>query len=118
MTAIAIATIRYSNEVTNWMTKALSIVLTVLSILIVAALLVSTLLHAFVFRNLFPNDIAIAISDRPPKARTRWFRHFRHGSAENSEIERYLKFVNCEGHDLESSDGPSITNEKAKSESV
>lgn len=118
MTAIAIATIRYSNEVTNWMTKALSIVLTVLSILIVAALLVSTLLHAFVFRNLFPNDIAIAISDRPPKAPTRWFRHFRHGSAENSEIERYLKFVNCEGHDLESSDGPSITKEKAKSESV
>ncbi|KAG6482388.1 S-type anion channel SLAH2-like [Zingiber officinale] len=62
MTGASIATIRYSVEVTNIFTRILSIALTAISIITVASLLTSTMVHAFVLRDLFPNDIAIAIS--------------------------------------------------------
>ncbi|KAH9625773.1 hypothetical protein KSS87_010738 [Heliosperma pusillum] len=102
MTGAAIATIRYSNEVPSWVSQILAMVLTAVATLVVTALLVTTLLHAFVFRNLFPNDIAIAISDRPPKPRKRWF-PLRSGSSDKKEIENYLKFVTTEPKDLEGS---------------
>ncbi|KAL2922130.1 S-type anion channel SLAH3 [Bienertia sinuspersici] len=117
MTGAAIATIRYSNEVPNWVTRSLALFLTAVSTLVVTSLLVTTLLHAFVFRKLFPNDIAISISNRPPKsARKRWFQHLRHGSSDTKDIDQYLKFVNTEGQgsDLEASVQPP----KNKSESV
>ncbi|CAO2821240.1 unnamed protein product [Amaranthus hypochondriacus] len=116
MTAAAIATIRYSNEVTNWVTKSLALTLATISTLIVTALLVSTLLHAFVFHDLFPNDIAIAISERPAKPRKRWFPHLRNGSSDTKDIEQYLKFVTTDATDLESSVDPS--SRKTTSESV
>ncbi|KAL8170425.1 hypothetical protein V2J09_022229 [Rumex salicifolius] len=71
MTGAAIATIRYSNEVRCWFTQALSVTLCTVSVLIVTALLVSTVIHAFVLRDLYPNDTAIAITETPP--RKRWF---------------------------------------------
>ncbi|KAL9240500.1 hypothetical protein vseg_014710 [Gypsophila vaccaria] len=105
MTGAAIATIRYSNEVPNWVSRTLALVLSAVSTLTVTALLVTTLLHAFVLRNLFPNDIAIAISDRPPKPRKRWF-PLRNGSLDGKDIENYLKFVSNDGQDLEASVEP------------
>ncbi|CAI9774158.1 unnamed protein product [Fraxinus pennsylvanica] len=68
MTGAAIATIRYSDMVTNGVTKTLAVFLSAVATLTVAALLVTTILHAFVLRDLFPNDIAIAISERRPKS--------------------------------------------------
>ncbi|KAE9618308.1 putative voltage-dependent anion channel [Lupinus albus] len=100
MTGAAIATINYSNQVTNVMTKALSTMLSLTSSLIVTALLCSTILHAFVLRDLFPNDLAIAISNRKRKPNKKGFQ-LRHGHAK--EIENYLKFVNSDKHDLEAS---------------
>ncbi|CAL1390954.1 unnamed protein product [Linum trigynum] len=108
MTGAAIATIRYSNEVTNVVTQALAVALCAISTLIVTGLLVSTILHAFVLHDLFPNDIAIAISDRRPKHSSRggghhhlkWF-HRRTGSSEARDIEHYLKFVNSDCKDVE-----------------
>ncbi|KAM7267725.1 hypothetical protein ACFE04_009891 [Oxalis oulophora] len=102
MTGAAIATIRYSLEVTNIVTKTLAVGLSLTATLIVTALLVSTILHAFVFRNLFPNDIAIAISDkRPHKPHHRkWFNNHKNGSEDNS-IENYLKFSDSNVKDLE-----------------
>ncbi|CAN1751372.1 S-type anion channel SLAH3 [Linum perenne] len=105
MTGAAIATIRYSNEVTNVVTQVLAVTLCSVSTLIVTALLVSTILHAFVMRDLFPNDIAIAISDRKPKHNSnhrnlKWF-HRRNGSSETRDIEHYLKFVNSDCKDVE-----------------
>ncbi|KAK9724705.1 hypothetical protein RND81_05G093400 [Saponaria officinalis] len=102
MTGAAIATIRYSNEVPSWVSKTLALVLSAVATLTVTALLVTTLLHAFVLRNLFPNDIAIAISDRPPKPRKKWF-PLRNGSSDARDIENYLKFVTDDGRDLEAS---------------
>jgi len=68
MTGVAIATIRYSAEVNNWLTEMLSVVLSGISTLTVSVLLISTILHAFVLHDLFPNDIAIAIKGKRPKS--------------------------------------------------
>ncbi|KAK2366466.1 SLAC1 proteinue [Trifolium repens] len=100
MTGAAIATIRYSNQVPNIVTKSLCVALALISTFTVMALLLSTILHAFVFRDLFPNDIAIAISDR--KRKTHWL-GFRYGSQDSKEIENYLKFVNTDDINLEDS---------------
>ncbi|KAL5989179.1 hypothetical protein ACLOJK_010069 [Asimina triloba] len=71
MTGASIATVRYANAVENPFTQSLSVVLSTLSTLTVTALLVSTVVHAFVLRNLFPNDIAIAITGRRHKGSKR-----------------------------------------------
>lgn len=106
MTGAAIATITYTNEVSNIVTKSLSTTLTVIATLTVFGLLITTILHAFVMRDLFPNDIAIAISDRKPKTVRKWF-HRRTGSTEK-DIEHYLKFVTS---DVEGSVEPTSTEE-------
>ncbi|TYK05986.1 S-type anion channel SLAH2 [Cucumis melo var. makuwa] len=103
MTGAAIATIRYSTEVTNTFTQILSVLLSVTAIIIVASLLVTTIIHAFVLRDLFPNDIAIAISDRKPKPHMNWFQQLRHGSSESQDIENFLKFSSSDSKDLEAS---------------
>lgn len=108
MTGAAIATIRYSNEVRNVVTQALAVMLSAASTLTVTALLVTTIVHAFVLQDLFPNDIAIAISDRKPRHHyhRRWF-HLGHGSSENKEIENYMKYASSDCKDMEASLGPS-----------
>lgn len=71
MTGAAIATVRYCIEVSTVFTKSLSVVLSLISTLIVAGLLVSTMIHAWVLHDLFPNDISIAITHHLPKSRTK-----------------------------------------------
>ncbi|KAL9265086.1 S-type anion channel SLAH3-like protein [Drosera capensis] len=75
MTGAAIATIRYANEVNNVVTRMLAVVLSGISSLAVTCILLTTVFHAFVLRDLFPNDVAIAISNSPPQPQ-RWF-HLR-----------------------------------------
>ncbi|KAF4352348.1 hypothetical protein CsatB_002727 [Cannabis sativa] len=104
MTGAAIATIKYSNEVTNVVTQSLAVILSLASTLTVSALLVSTILHAFVFRDLFPNDLAIAISDRKPKHK-KWFPLIKNLSSDYSkDIDNFLKFTDSEAKDLEASE--------------
>ncbi|KAL2324585.1 hypothetical protein Fmac_023643 [Flemingia macrophylla] len=67
MTAAAIATISYSNQVTNVVTQTLSVILSLISTFTVTSVLVSTIVHAFVLRDLFPNDLAIATSEAKQK---------------------------------------------------
>ncbi|KAL3524349.1 hypothetical protein ACH5RR_017183 [Cinchona calisaya] len=105
MTGAAIATIRYSNAVTNVVTKSLTTILCVIATLTVTALLITTLVHAFVLRDLFPNDIAIAISERRPKTTRRRF-HLRSGSSDTKDIEHYLKFANSDEKDNDASIAP------------
>ncbi|GAB4858375.1 S-type anion channel slah3 [Ancistrocladus abbreviatus] len=66
-TSASLSSIKYVDEVTNLMTRSLVVILCVASVLIVTALLVTTAVHAFLLHDLFPNDIAIAISERPLK---------------------------------------------------
>jgi hypothetical protein len=64
MTSAAIASIRYASEVKNAFTQCMCIGLTVAATLTVTALFLTTVLHAVVHRDLFPNDISIAITDQ------------------------------------------------------
>ncbi|XP_016506682.2 S-type anion channel SLAH2-like [Nicotiana tabacum] len=103
MTGAAIATVRYSTAVTNTATKCLAVILCSLATLTVTALLVTTIIYAFVLRDLFPNDISIAISERRHKTTGLW--HIRRfGSSDANDIEQYLKFVDSsDGKDIEAS---------------
>ncbi|KAL6177171.1 hypothetical protein ACLB2K_048697 [Fragaria x ananassa] len=64
MTTFSVATIRYAEEVPSILTKGLAVTLSFMSSTTVSVLFVSTLLHAFVWHTLFPNDLAIAITKR------------------------------------------------------
>ncbi|XP_020548433.1 guard cell S-type anion channel SLAC1 [Sesamum indicum] len=64
MTTASIATIKYAEQVPSVVSKGLALTLSFMSSTIVSILLVSTLLHAFVWKTLFPNDLAIAITKR------------------------------------------------------
>ncbi|XP_043813347.1 S-type anion channel SLAH2 [Manihot esculenta] len=120
MTGAAIATIRYSNEVTNIVTQTLAVILSIASTFTVTALLVTTILHAFVLRDLFPNDIAIAITERPKHHHhhhrhhhyMNWF-HRRLGSLEHKDIENYLKYATSDHKDdIEASVDPNSDGSK------
>ncbi|XP_022973034.1 S-type anion channel SLAH2-like isoform X1 [Cucurbita maxima] len=107
MTGAAIATIRYSTEVTNIVTQVLAVLLSVIATVIVGSLFVTTIIHAFVYHDLFPNDIAIAISDRKPKPpHKNWFQNLRNGNSESQNIENFLKFSDPDSKDLEACVGP------------
>lgn len=87
MTGASIATIKYSSSVKNPLTQILAVTLSAISTVTVTALLISTLVHAFVLGNLFPNDIAIAISNRKPKASKKHL----HRRSSSSDIENSTK---------------------------
>ena len=67
MTGAAIATIKYSTESGGTMAQAMAIALSAISSITVTALFVSTIVHAFVLGDLFPNDVSIAIADKQPR---------------------------------------------------
>ncbi|KAK9668246.1 hypothetical protein RND81_13G044500 [Saponaria officinalis] len=64
MTTASIATIKYAEQVPSITSKALALSLSFMSSTMVVILFVSTLLHGFVWKTLFPNDLAIAITKR------------------------------------------------------
>lgn len=64
MTTASVATIKYAEEVPCALSKGLALSLSFMSSTMVSVLFVSTLLHAFVWHTLFPNDLAIAITKR------------------------------------------------------
>ncbi|KAL5221477.1 hypothetical protein ABZP36_026190 [Zizania latifolia] len=84
MTGASIATITYATEVTNVLTRTLSIGLSGISTVTVAGLLLTTMFHAFVLRDLFPNDVSIAITRKKPKFR-KILAHLRSSSSDMKE---------------------------------
>ena len=64
MTTASLASIKYAEEVPCFFSKGLALSLSLMSSTMVSLLFVSTLLHAFVWRSLFPNDLAIAITKK------------------------------------------------------
>ncbi|KAI3410237.1 uncharacterized protein J3R85_018938 [Psidium guajava] len=64
MTTVSVATIKYAENVPCTISKVLALTLSFMSSTMVALLFVSTLLHAFVWHTLFPNDLAIAITKK------------------------------------------------------
>ncbi|KAL8525060.1 hypothetical protein ACS0TY_014606 [Phlomoides rotata] len=69
MTTASIATIKYAEEVPCVISKGLALSLSFMSSTMVSILFVSTLLHAFVWQTLFPNDLAIAITKKSRHAK-------------------------------------------------
>ncbi|KAJ7952418.1 S-type anion channel [Quillaja saponaria] len=64
MTTASVATIKYAEHVPSIISRGLAVILSFMSTTMVLVLFVSTLLHAFVWHTLFPNDLAIAITKR------------------------------------------------------
>ncbi|CAD5174124.1 S-type anion channel SLAH2-like [Musa acuminata AAA Group] len=94
MTGASIATIKYSMKVTNVLTQSLSVGLSAISTFTVTALLVTTIIHAFVLRDLFPNDISIAITQKKPKF-NKILAHLRSLSSEIKDAEASLSKGAC-----------------------
>ncbi|CAN7101358.1 unnamed protein product [Brassica rapa subsp. narinosa] len=117
MTGAAIATIRYATVVRSTMTQVMCVILCAIATLVVSALLVTTIIHVFVLGDLFPNDYAIAISNRPRRKQTshhRWLDQLRNVSSEN--IENFLKFTDSDSsqsNDLEAGNGKIQENDSA-----
>ncbi|WVZ99739.1 hypothetical protein U9M48_044998, partial [Paspalum notatum var. saurae] len=65
MTSAAIATTQYATAVTNVVTRALAVGLSGIATVTVVGVLAATMYHAFVRKDLFPNDVSIAITQRP-----------------------------------------------------
>ncbi|KAJ9549855.1 hypothetical protein OSB04_022398 [Centaurea solstitialis] len=63
MTTISIAAIKYAEHMPSIESKGIALTLSFLSSAMVFVLFVSTLLHAFFWQTLFPNDLAIAITN-------------------------------------------------------
>ncbi|XP_073302422.1 guard cell S-type anion channel SLAC1 [Primulina huaijiensis] len=64
MTTASIATIKYAEQVPSVISQGLALTLSFLSSTMVFILFFSTILHALVWKTLFPNDLAIAITKR------------------------------------------------------
>jgi hypothetical protein len=112
MTGASIATITYATEVTNLLTRTLSIGLSGIATVTVAGLLVTTMFHAFVLRDLFPNDVSIAITRRKPKF-SKILAHFRSSSSDMKEF--VLSVSKSSNFDSDSTDtDPSMTKGKAE----
>ncbi|THU72728.1 hypothetical protein C4D60_Mb04t15230 [Musa balbisiana] len=94
MTGASVATIKYSMKVTNVLTQSLSVGLSAIATFTVTALLVTTIIHAFVLRNLFPNDISIAITQKKPKF-NKILAHLRSLSSEIKDAEASLSKGAC-----------------------
>ena len=68
MTSVAtIATTMYASSVNTLVSRALAIGLAGIASVTVTGVLVATMYNAFVRKDLFPNDVSIAIMQRPNK---------------------------------------------------
>ncbi|RLN22839.1 S-type anion channel SLAH2-like [Panicum miliaceum] len=114
MTGASVATITYATEVTNVLTQALSIGLSGISTVTVAGLLVTTVFHAFVLRDLFPNDVSIAITRKKPKF-SKILAHLRSSSSDMKELVLSLsKPAQSDAGDTETD--ASVTTTKSRAE--
>ncbi|KAK1665790.1 hypothetical protein QYE76_053949 [Lolium multiflorum] len=113
MTGASIATITYATEVTNLLTRTLSIGLSGIATVTVAGLLVTTMFHAFVLRDLFPNDVSIAITRRKPKF-SKILAHFRSSSSDMKDLVLSVSKSPNSDSDSTTETDPSVTKGKAE----
>ena len=86
MTSAAIATMLYASAVTTVLTRALAVGLSGIASVTVTGVLVATMYHAFVRRDLFPNDVSIAITQRPKAKFSKILAHLRSSSSDMKEL--------------------------------
>ncbi|XP_037472749.1 S-type anion channel SLAH2-like isoform X1 [Triticum dicoccoides] len=85
MTSVALATVLYASEVDNVLTRSLVVVLSGIAVVTVTGVLVTTMYHAFLRKDLFPNDVSIAITRRKPKF-SKILAHLRSSSSDVKEL--------------------------------
>ncbi|XP_037428156.1 S-type anion channel SLAH2-like [Triticum dicoccoides] len=85
MTSVALATVLYASEVDNVLTRALAVGLSGIAVVTVTGVLATTMYHAFVRKDLFPNDVSIAITRRRPKF-SKILAHLRSSSSDVKEL--------------------------------
>ncbi|TKW25634.1 hypothetical protein SEVIR_3G131400v4 [Setaria viridis] len=86
MTSAAIATTLYASAVTTVLTRALAVGLSGIASVTVTGVLVATMYHAFVRRDLFPNDVSIAITQRPKAKFSKILAHLRSSGTDVKEL--------------------------------
>ncbi|KAF8702538.1 hypothetical protein HU200_032920 [Digitaria exilis] len=91
MTTASLATVKYAEAVPCFASRALALSLSLMSTTMVSLLLVSTLLHAFVWRSLFPNDLAIAITKDKQNGAVRPNARGKRASKRVHDIKRWAK---------------------------
>jgi hypothetical protein len=85
MTSVALASVLYASEVDNIFTRALAVGLSAIAAVTVTGVLATTVYHAFVRGDLFPNDVSIAITRRRPKF-SKILAHLRSSSSDVKEL--------------------------------
>ena len=85
LTSAALATVLYASEVDNMLTRALVVGLAGIATVTVIGVMVNTVYHAFVSKDLFPNDVSIAITRRRPKF-SKILAHLRSSSSDVKEL--------------------------------
>ncbi|XP_043705756.1 S-type anion channel SLAH3-like [Telopea speciosissima] len=103
MSGVSIASVAYSDEVTTLFTKILTVALSGISTLVVIIMLITTIFHAFVLRDLFPNDKAIAISEKRSETGKKQF-HLRSRCSDTQDIEASLKAAESSDDESRASD--------------
>ncbi|XP_020151237.1 S-type anion channel SLAH2 [Aegilops tauschii subsp. strangulata] len=85
MTSVALATVLYASEVDNVLTRSLAVGLSGIAVVTVTGVLATTMYHAFVRKDLFPNDVSIAITRRRPKF-SKILAHLRSSGSDVKEL--------------------------------
>ncbi|XP_043716007.1 guard cell S-type anion channel SLAC1 [Telopea speciosissima] len=93
MTTASLATIKYAEQVPGIPSKVLALTLSFMSSAMVSVLLVSTLLHAFVWHSLFPNDLAIAIMRKNNNSNVRVYGKEQKPFKKVYDIRRWTKSI-------------------------
>ncbi|PUZ64573.1 hypothetical protein GQ55_3G153400 [Panicum hallii var. hallii] len=104
MTSAAIATTLYASAVTTVLTRALAVGLSGIASVTVTGVLVATMYHAFVRRDLFPNDVPIAITQRPKAKFSKILAHLR---SSGTDVKELVFSVSRHGGSDTSSESPS-----------
>ena len=86
VTSAAIATAVYASAMTSALTQALSVGLSAVASVTVAGVLATTVYRAFVRRDLFPNDVSIAIRRRPKAKFGNILKRIRTSSADLKDL--------------------------------
>ncbi|XP_066366900.1 S-type anion channel SLAH2-like [Miscanthus floridulus] len=86
VTSAAMATAVYASAMTSALTQALAVGLSAVASVTVAGVLATTVYRAFVRRDLFPNDVSIAIRRRPKAKFGKILKRIRTSSADLKEL--------------------------------
>nr|XP_020151232.1 S-type anion channel SLAH2-like isoform X1 [Aegilops tauschii subsp. strangulata] len=115
ITSVAVATVLYASEVDNVLMRALAVGLSGIAAVMITGVLATTVYHAFVRKDLFPNDVSIAITQRRPKI-SKILAHLRSSSSDVKELDLSITSSNSNSKN-DTYSGDSCSNSRTSSNS-